>query len=130
VQKDRIGTWDISCLTIGVGWVPSTMVRIGKARKGDKSHPPNFVRLLRARRERPRGRRAAEQPSSVMNSRRLMSDMGACSPALCQRRIPEGHGAARSVCRTLSGQVLGQTLIVLNRGVGGRPLMCLKLPLG
>jgi hypothetical protein len=29
-------------------------------------------------------------PSSDMNSRRFMSDMGACSPALCQRRTPEG----------------------------------------
>jgi hypothetical protein len=28
---------------------------------GDKSHPPNFARLLRSRRERPRGSRAAEQ---------------------------------------------------------------------
>jgi hypothetical protein len=28
------------------------------------------------------GHAAAVPPSSVMNSRRLMSDMGACSPAL------------------------------------------------
>jgi hypothetical protein len=32
---------------------------------------------------------AAAPPSSVMNSRRFMSDMGACSPALRQRRTPE-----------------------------------------
>jgi len=32
VQKDRIGSWEISGLAIGVELVPSTMVRIGKAR--------------------------------------------------------------------------------------------------
>jgi hypothetical protein len=41
------------------------------------------------------GHAAAAPPSSVMNSRRLMSDMGAGSPALCQRRTLEGRGAAR-----------------------------------
>ncbi len=60
------------------------------------------------------GHTTAAPPSSVINSRRLMSDMGACSPALCQRRTPEGHGAGRSACRALSvsrrgRQVLGQT---------------------
>ena len=32
VQRDRIGTWEVSGLAIGVEWVPSTMVRIGKVR--------------------------------------------------------------------------------------------------
>src|SRR5205085_8683862 len=32
VQRDRIGTWDISCLAAVVECVPSTAVRIGKAR--------------------------------------------------------------------------------------------------
>jgi hypothetical protein len=32
VHKERIGTWDISCLAAAVEWVPSTAVRIGKAR--------------------------------------------------------------------------------------------------
>src|SRR6266511_1212776 len=32
MQKDRIGSWEVSGLAIGVEWVPSTMVRIGKAR--------------------------------------------------------------------------------------------------
>jgi hypothetical protein len=41
----------------------------------EAAHP---VALLRARRERPRGCRAA-------NSRRLMSDMGACSPRFVPR---------------------------------------------
>src|SRR5207302_9764353 len=43
------------------------------------------------------GHAAAAPPRSVMNSRRFMSDMGACSPAFAKRRTPEGHGAARSV---------------------------------
>ena len=32
VQKDRIGSWEISGLAIGVESVPRTMVRIGKVR--------------------------------------------------------------------------------------------------
>jgi len=32
VQRDRIRTWEVSGLAIGVEWVPSTMVRIGKVR--------------------------------------------------------------------------------------------------
>ncbi len=33
VHKDRVGNWDISCLAAVVEWgVPSTAVRIGKAR--------------------------------------------------------------------------------------------------
>jgi hypothetical protein len=32
VQKDRIGSWEVSRLAIDVEWVPSTMFRIGKAR--------------------------------------------------------------------------------------------------
>ena len=30
VQRDRTGTWEVSGLAIGVEWVRSTMVRIGK----------------------------------------------------------------------------------------------------
>jgi len=32
VHKDRIGNWEVSRLAAGVEWVPSTAVRIGKAR--------------------------------------------------------------------------------------------------
>ena len=32
VQRDRTGTWEVSGLAIGVEWVRSTMVRIGKVR--------------------------------------------------------------------------------------------------
>jgi hypothetical protein len=52
---------------------------------GDKSHPPNFARVLRPRRERPR-RRAAEQrdelapPHSITSSARASSDGGTSSP--------------------------------------------------
>src|SRR5438477_12097813 len=37
VQRDRIGTWDISCLAAVVECVPSTAVRIGKAKIGRAS---------------------------------------------------------------------------------------------
>src|SRR6516164_1711923 len=45
---------------------------------------------------------AAAPPRSVMKSRRLMSDMGACSPALSQRSAPTVSRSGR--------QVLGQHL--------------------
>ena len=32
VQRDRIGSWEISGLAVGVELVPSAMVRIGKVR--------------------------------------------------------------------------------------------------
>src|SRR6516162_1602726 len=48
------------------------------------------------------GHATAAPPSRVMNWRRLMSDMGACSPALCQRSAPRVSRSGR--------QVLGQHL--------------------
>ena len=52
----------------------------------------------------------AAPPSNVMNSRRIMSDMGACSPALCERR-PWLYGwfAAHSEYHGADGRSLGNT---------------------
>jgi hypothetical protein len=37
VHKDRVGTWDISCLAVVVEWcVLSSAVRIGKARSASR----------------------------------------------------------------------------------------------
>jgi hypothetical protein len=48
------------------------------------------------------GQATAAPPSRVMNSRRLMSDLGACSPTLCQRRTPEGQALRGRVAAHLA----------------------------
>src|SRR5262245_2912980 len=56
------------------------------------------------------GHAAAAPPSTVMNSRRLTSDIAACSPT-CQRRTPEGHGAVWLVCHALSVSRRGRQVL-------------------
>jgi len=62
-----------------------------------------------------RGHDTAAPPTSVMNSRRLMLDMGTSSPVgrrLRHRGQPEGDGirfTAPSTCRRTDGKSLGQT---------------------
>jgi hypothetical protein len=55
---------------------------------GDKSHPPNFTRLLRVRREGPRRRRTTEKPDE------LAPLHCQCCPVLPMERIAQ-HCALR-----------------------------------
>src|SRR5207253_3817985 len=62
------------------------------------------------------GHATAAPPSSVMNSRRLMQNIGVSNRlAPPSVGLPHAHPASRAEARSL-----GQTLIVLNRGAGGR----------
>src|SRR5262249_32247744 len=64
---------------------------------------------------------SAAPPSSVMTSRRCMSDIGFSRLA--------GRSTALSICRRAAGKSLRQPWIVLNRGAS-RPSKCLQPDLG
>jgi len=55
-------------------------------------------RLLRARRQRPSGRRAAAPPSSVMNSRRFMAPLQAVQWG-CLSKSQQHHSGSKKSAR-------------------------------
>ena len=93
----------------GLVWDDRRRAREARAEKPD---PHDLAGLLCARRERPR---TAAPPSSVMNSRRLISNMGASPPNGCRRHRCHQRGgtcarfAARSACRGAASKSLGRT---------------------
>src|SRR5262249_1066909 len=70
-------------------------LRVIRSPVHEDANPPQTFRLLRARRERPRGRRAAQQRDELASSH--IGHGGVLPPALCQRSAPRLSRSGRQV---------------------------------